>query len=229
MASIQEQLISSAVTIVVAFTAWGLYLKQKRDQRKDAAGIILREIEQAERNLPAARRAMEQVQKLEVPEKCQVMPISSWKDLQYQLSRELPPDVMERIDEFYSNCKLLDEALSVLDAIFYKNESEVRVNQFRIIADILYKEVSELKPNPQNDPEVNEENNIISQKYSEQRKAIEQRLPTLTSYQANKPANDAEKYLQSVPSELSLSRVGQALRKAKSGLFSRIFSRKRDQ
>lgn len=215
----------TVVTILAAFIAWALYSKQRSDQRRDAARIILHEIESAEPLIIEAKKLISTVAVGGPAQKIQVMKVDSWGTAQHLLAGKLPSDVMQRIANFYANCRLLDEALAFIDAAFAKNESEVRVNAFRVNADYLNEIIKLRQPNPTNDPTIDRDNLELTNKLNLQREEFNRDFPTIYTYRGVKPTNDAKQYLEMLSTELSQGRVGQELRRAGNGFLRRVFFR----
>jgi hypothetical protein len=216
------------VTILAAFIVWSLYGKQRRDQRRDAAKIIIREIEQAESRIPSAIKYVKAIRGSGSSEKIRIMEVDSWNIAQYQLAGQLPEDVMKRIDDFYGACRLLDGALSHIDDAALKNEEAVRQNAFRMNASYLAQAVGKQKLNPESLASVTDANAIVSKAIEERRSTFNRQFPTLYSYLAVKALNDADLYLTKLPTDLSQTRVGQKLRAVSKGYVKRWLSRLAD-
>jgi len=215
------------VTLITAVTAAYLYWRQRRDRQKDAANIVLREIRDAEDMLPTAKRVIQAAREMGIPEKIQILKSNSWTELQHVLARRLPQDVIKTIGEFYSNCRLLDEALAIIDEAFYKNADQNRVHQFRVIANFLEARVKATKSNPKNDPKITAHNEEQEQTYQRRAADFKTHWPSPnSSYVPVRAASDAEKYFELVPRNLSQTRVGDKLRNVGAGFLERLFDRK---
>ena len=216
------------VTLIVALVALLVYNKQRTDRRRDAAGIILREIIGAERQIPKARESINTMKGLkDLPkEKVQVMPVSSWETSQHYLANVLPQDTLELISDFYANCHLLDESLVLIDSSFYDNVQQVRINQFRVGAKFVEERVRGVSPNNDNDPKVTKKNREVIDESLRLQQAFDASYPTSTSYYSEKIVKDAEEFLGRLPRGLSQNRVGDKLRRARRGFFGRLFHRK---
>lgn len=218
----------TVVTLLVSFVALLVYYKQRSDRRRDAAGIILREIMSAEDQIPKARSAIDTMKnRAGLPkEKVQVMAVSSWARSQHYLAKVLPQDSLKVIDEFYANCQLLDEALTRIDASFYENVDQVRRNQFRVGARLVEERVRAIKLNPDNNSQIAEANDKVINESVNLQRAFDSTYATSTSYYSEKIIKDAEEFLSRLPNDLSQQRVGQKLRRAQKGFLGRLFQKK---
>jgi len=121
------------VTLAAGGVAFYLYVKQKKDFKKDAANIVLLEIQSAERILG---QVGERVRSDTLPNKF-TLPTESWSKYKYLFVRDFDRDEWDAITEFYNGCKLYDEAVSYNSSLFQKNEEQIRVNMLRTPAEYI--------------------------------------------------------------------------------------------
>jgi cbb3-type cytochrome oxidase subunit 3 len=208
----------TVVTTLALGTTWFLYDREKRNRRKEAAAIVLIEIEEAENRISETKKTLKTAKvknppSTEFPEKMQVMKTTSWTKHRHLLSGNLSPKVSRDITLFYENCALLDDALAEVDAAFSRNESEIRANAFRKVADYMDEKYRTLKTNETGDKTIDTENTETAERYEALIKAFTDNFPTKYAYAPVKPYQDAEKYLDLLPTDLSETRVGSELRK----------------
>ncbi len=220
------QNIIGGVAIAVTFI---VYSRRRIDSRHDAARIILYEIEQAESKLDDALVVIDNAENLILHDRVQLLPQNSWSDSRKQLINVLPSDVIKRINQFYNDCELLDSSLRQIDEMFLKNETEVRVNSFRINADYFKARVDKFiydkgdKSEKQDLEKINKEMIIDA---NNRREFFNKEFPTLHSYAPVKPINDGRKIVARLRDyNLSQSRAGDYLRKNGSSLLFRLMSR----
>jgi hypothetical protein len=211
-------------TVLVAAAAYWLYKRQQKDNLRTAAYIIYLEIEKGEQLLKDAEETLTQYRvrkgsSTEIdadamfPSKLQVMRTDSWNHYRPMLSRRLSVTNLNKIDEFYNNCRLLDEALTYIDAGFSRNESEVRVNAFRMVAQYMDDLLKSVKTNPSSNAATSRANQKIADLNKERLDAFKSSFPTSYSYIPIKPYQDAEYYASLlVGRSLINSPLGQALK-----------------
>jgi hypothetical protein len=209
-----------AITAVVSLIAVYLYEKQKHDRLKEAAGVILAELERAEDRIPQAKKVLATTKKFAAnAERVQIITTNNWQNFQHLLSRSLPDDVTRSISEFYTNCSLLDELLSYIYSAFRDNVTGVRVNTFRIGADYLKERIDSEKPNPSGDAKVTAENAEVAADINRKWAQFNKDFATSTSYYPIKPGEDAQNYLDLIRDNLSQTRVGDKLRRIQLGFW----------
>lgn len=100
----------SLVTIAVGCVAFFLYKKQKKDQKKDAAKLILQEIRYAEQQIRNARIVNENNYYLAN----KLLPTNSWhKNINFFVN-DLLESQIDLVSQFYSQAAYLDEVISII-------------------------------------------------------------------------------------------------------------------
>lgn len=94
-----------AVTFVVGFLAIYLYLKQRRDRKRDAARLILQEIRYAEQQIRNFRIA----QSYSLASK--LLPTNSWNDNIHLFIKDLKETEIDMISAFYSKATYIDSLI----------------------------------------------------------------------------------------------------------------------
>lgn len=194
------------VTLVAGAIAFYLYDKQKRDSKKDAANIILLEIQSAERILS---QVAEDVRAEKLPNKY-LLPTESWSRYKYYFVRDLDRDEWDLITEFYNNAKLFDEAVRYNSSMFQKNEEQIRVNMLRTPAEYV-KEYIDGAVSEDEDEETQRLEKIFekSQKFQ---KTFLSRVGTLF-YSPQKPLTDGTEAFNNINKLLSQTSVGTKLKR----------------
>lgn len=200
------------VTLVAGTIAFYLYNKQKSDSKKDAANIILLEIQSAERILT---QIAEDVRAERLPNKY-LLPTESWSKYKYYFVRDLDRDEWDLITEFYNNAKLFDEAVRYNSSMFQKNEEQIRVNMLRIPAEYIKEYINGETCN--NEDEETQRLEKAFEKSQEFQRIFLSRVGALF-YSPQKPLNDGTEAFNNINKMLSQTSVGTKLKKL-SGLKS---------
>lgn len=90
------------VTFLVGFLAIYLYLKQKKDRKRDAAKLILQEIRYAEQQI----RKYHAFGKYKLYDK--LLPTNSWNDNIHLFVKDLKETEIDTISNFYSKASYID-------------------------------------------------------------------------------------------------------------------------
>lgn len=210
------------VTFVVAFAAYALYLKQRRDNRKESAGIIFRELDEANESLRNVQQMITDAEEKQLIDYVPLLKSDSWDSLKHTLSSVLPDDVISSIANFYSETRRLDASLEFISSAFYKNEAEVRVNQFRVTADFLKEYVEKYDFNEDNKTTHNK--NLSEDYFNKRDRFVELHSNQASPYIPSKPIHDAKNRYNRIPKNLLETRVGDQLRRAQKGWPTRLIN-----
>lgn len=199
-----------AVTLLAGSTAFYLYITQKRDHKKDAANILLLEIQNAGRLLGEVR---EHLRNGRLPSKF-LMPTDSWDKYKYLFVRDFDRDEWDSIANFYHHCKLYDQAVSHNSSFFQKNEEQIRVNMHKITSNYLKADFE----NQNADEKIEETNNSqAGVSYSKHDIAKFQEFylskANLLLYEPRKPLQDAQQHLDDIRLDISQTSIGLKLKK----------------
>ena len=96
-----------AVTFVVGFLAIYLYLKQRRDRKRDAASLILQEIRYAEQQIRNAKITNPPSYFLA----SKLLPTNSWNDNIHLFIKDLKETEIDMISAFYSKATYIDSLI----------------------------------------------------------------------------------------------------------------------
>lgn len=212
-----QTVVSSVVTVLVGLGAFGVYLWQKIDRKKTAARIILIEIENAERQLVAIKASDSD----SLPENTLLMPTSSWEKYRHLFGRDFSPREWDTISDFYNRCSLYDKAIN------YDGSSlEHDIEAFRLsvnhalafgLAVTVLGDTSAMSDDELNDQYVNFGRKVTK---------TFMKPENLYLYKPNKPLNEATKAIKDLNGALSLTSIGNKLRKiAKLNILQRIFNK----
>lgn len=213
-------LLNTSITLIVGFVAYRVYYVQKRDNKRDAANIIVLELKNAERNLEEVRKLYEaeraaNSQAMIFPEKVRLMTTESWTKYKYLFARDLSPEQWDEVGRFYENCKLFDEAVELKEASFKFNATEIRANVFRIVGDYAKELADNLKPNPEGNPQIDKSNRQITEDIKDRKSfAVASMLgrgELFETYSPDKPYHDAAYYYNLLPKSVINTPTGQRL------------------
>jgi len=115
---LNSSLFNSLVTILVGSFAIGLYLKNKRDNKREAAAVILMEIRQAEKSLESMKSYP-----LNLDSYTRILPSNNWLTYCHLFTSNLDADELDLIHNFYNDCSEIDRAASEL-AISHQTKSK---------------------------------------------------------------------------------------------------------
>src|SRR3989344_1068791 len=129
---IRSEIFNPLVTLLAGSVVYVLYRKQNDDFKKDAASIILLEIENAESLLKKAYASLKigtnQDEARFLPESNFVMKKESWSRFRHLFVRDLTRVEWEAISEFYDKCMLFDKSIEYNDSFFQKDVEQIRKN-----------------------------------------------------------------------------------------------------
>ncbi len=126
----KSNLYTAIATFIVGLFAIYLYITQKEDKKRDAANVIIAEIRQAE-------RLIDQFKKRGVSNDIsyQLLPSNNWVKYNYLFINDLDQDEIEQINNFYSQCFVLDKAIDQINISHeLKNKSQAVHHHISLIA-----------------------------------------------------------------------------------------------
>jgi hypothetical protein len=198
---------TALVAAIGATLGYYIYNQQKKDSKRDAANIILLEIQSAERIL---LQVGESVSKENLPNKF-TMQTESWSKYKYLFVRDFDRDEWDAITDFYNGCKLYDEAVSYNSSFFQKNEEQIRVNMLRVPAEYI-REYLDATVIDDEEQEKSRLENAFN-KANEFQKIYLSRAGSLLLYSPQKPLNDAKSVFESINKTISHGSVGIKLKR----------------
>jgi hypothetical protein len=193
------------VTLIAASIAFGLYRKQKNDEKRDAANTILLEIEGAERQLTKVSedKPFPNIDEEDV----YLMRASSWDEFKYLFVNNFDRNEWDKITDFYRRCHDYDEAVTYHNLNSKKNLQALRVNMQRVLANYADEYTRSIEGKTE------EEFTELEIKYINRRQTFiniygNTSTTHMYSYIPIKPQNDAKRALKGLETSLSLTSVG---------------------
>ncbi|MFI5240792.1 MAG: hypothetical protein ACHQUB_03750 [Candidatus Saccharimonadia bacterium] len=207
---LNSQMIIALVTGLVASVAIWIYKKQKNDFRRDAANVILLEVEGAEQQLQKITEFITSDPNT-IPENLLLMPNASWEKYRHLFIREFDRNEWDKLSDFYEKCRRYDLAVSDNNSFFGKNTDELRINMHRILANYA-KDAAESMVKPTADK------SKVEMEYLALRSQFIEIISNtdfkhLYIYSPQKPINAAQAVLNSIESSMSLTSVGTKLKR----------------
>jgi|GEM_PF-364424 len=199
-------LFNPLITILVGSIALILYKKAKNDFKKDAANILLLEIENAERLLKQVIVSINQEFTPTLPEFVYLMKTESWSKYRYLFVRDFSWNEWNVITDFYNRCQLYDAAVNYNKSFFQKNEEQIRINLHKILAKYTEKYTDKIVCTK--NIKVKEE---LQKEYLEIRQQFIDRYmekTTIYLYSPQKPVTDAKEILSGMSKDISLGTIG---------------------
>ena len=193
-------IVSPLVTVAVGLFAFIIYRKQKRDDRKSAANVVLLEIQHIEKAVKITRDALysDNINNIEMD----IVRGNVWNKYGHLFTSDLDNDEWELISNFFQDAKLLNEAVKKSRESFNEDVAQIRVNKQRVIADLAKAVVD--NPTEESIKFLNAQAAAFDKLYMSTQ---EQHLYTPMKY-----ANDAKHYCENL-SNISSTSVGVKLKK----------------
>lgn len=140
---LNSSLFLAIVTIFVGCFAIYIYMRQKKDFKKDAANSMLLEIQSAESAITKVRENLRSG-KLEID--VTVLQSNGWSQYKHLFSRSFDKDEWDLVDNFYNKAALLEKTIENYRASFGNDVEQIRANKQRILADCALEIVNNSKP-----------------------------------------------------------------------------------
>ena len=199
------------VALGVGVAAYSVYRRRRRDAKRDAANVILLEIESAEQQLQAVNQAQAQDPN-SLPEAIFLMKNSSWDKHRYHFVRDFDRNEWDKITDFYDKCRRYDEAVTYNNSFFQSNLSSwvsSLHHELAKYASAYADTASQATPAQQR---------TLEQAYLKRRKTlidVYTNVDPQHTYFHNpvKPINDAKAVLTTIETSLSLTSVGTKLKR----------------
>jgi len=173
------------------------YKIRRRDEIKNAAELVLTEIEGAERKVKEVKKRLaDNVLESDVS----VITTNSWEKYRHMLSRFLDRDEWDSIEDFYSRALLLDDTVKYNNQMFRNDVEQIRINKQRAVADFAIDTVNSISDTT-NREEVAE---IFSAKVQVYDTLYMSKQGEMT-YAPSKIVEDAKKYISNMPKLINSS------------------------
>lgn len=188
----------SIVALIVGVFVFVQYRINRRDHLRDAASIIIIEIQTASRTIKSIRkRLVDRVLDSDVS----VMPSDSWKENRQLFAKYLDRDEWDTIEDFYDRSRLLDDVVKYNRQMFRNDVEQIRINKQRAAADFAIDTVNNIAANNMNREDVA---NMFSGKVSVYDTLYMSKQGEL-AYTPNQVTDDAKKYIDNIPDILNSS------------------------
>ena len=207
-------ILSSVVTLVVGLGAFRIYKKQKHDAKRDAANVILLEIENAEQQLQVINQNQQQGS---LAENIYLMKNSSWDSYRYLFVRDFDRNEWDKISDFYNKCHQYDEAVTFNNKYFGSNVEKTQLQLQRVLAgfakdftDAILAATTDREKSDLKDL-YGQRKNLFVDSYGLRVNDADFLPPYF--YNPQKPVNDAKAILSTIETDLSLTSVGIKLKR----------------
>ncbi len=129
------------VALIVGAFIFIQYRINKRDRVKDAASLVVVEIQTATRTIKDIKKKLaNKVLESDVS----VMPSNSWKDSRQLFAKYLDRDEWDTMEDFYDRATLLDDAVKYNNQMFRNDVEQIRINKQRAAADFAIDTVNQI-------------------------------------------------------------------------------------
>ncbi|NCC20140.1 hypothetical protein EOM33_03700 [Candidatus Saccharibacteria bacterium] len=183
------------VALVVGAFVFIQYRVNKRDKVRDAASLIVVEIQTATRTIKdIKKRLANKVLESDVS----VMPSNSWKDNRQLFAKFLDRDEWDTMEDFYDRAALLDDAVKYNSQMFRNDVEQIRINKQRAAADFAIDTVNQIGTGT-NKGDVAE---IFSGKVSVYDTLYMSKQGEL-AYTPSQVVDDARRYIENIPDVLN--------------------------
>ena len=198
MKFLDSNFFQSIVALIVGVFVFVQYRINRRDHLRDAASIIIIEIQTASRTIRSIRkRLVDRVLDSDVS----VMPSDSWKENRQLFAKYLDRDEWDTIEDFYDRSRLLDDVVKYNRQMFRNDVEQIRINKQRAAADFAIDTVNNIAVNNMNKEDVA---NMFSGKVSVYDTLYMSKQGEL-AYTPNQVTDDAKKYIDNIPDILNSS------------------------
>jgi len=188
----------SIVALIVGVFVFVQYRINRRDHLRDAASIIIIEIQTASRTIKSIRKRLaDRVLDSDVS----VMPSDSWKENRQLFAKYLDRDEWDTIEDFYDRSRLLDDVVKYNRQMFRNDVEQIRINKQRAAADFAIDTVNNIAANNMSKEDVA---SMFSGKVSVYNTLYMSKQGEL-AHTPNQVTDDAKKYIDNIPDILNSS------------------------
>lgn len=195
---LNSSLFQSLTTLLVGGFVFVQYKINQRDRMRDAASIIVIEVQTASRTIKSIRKRLtDRVLDSDVS----VMPSDSWKENRQLFAKYLDRDEWDTVEDFYDRARLLDDIVRYNRQMFRNDVEQIRINKQRAAADFAIDTVNNIATNNMNKEDVA---NVFSSKVSVYDTLYMSKQGEL-AYTPNQVVDDAKRYIDNIPDILNSS------------------------
>jgi hypothetical protein len=200
------------ITLIVSTVAFRVYSRQKADAKRDAANVILLEIQNAEKQLGIINQNRDANI---LDENIYLMKNSSWDTYRYFFVRDFDTSEWEKITTFYNKCIQYDKAVTGYNENWASNVKSAQKHVLRILADyadLFTQQLATVTPR---------QKEKIRKDYEDKKTAFissygviqnDDNYPAPYFYSPQKPILEAKVILDTIETALSTSSVGVKLK-----------------
>jgi hypothetical protein len=196
------------VTFAVGTAAYIIYRIQKRDRKREAANIVLLEIQSAERKLARIKSSLAK-DPPSLPNDLRLLPTENWSTYRYLFIRDFDRDEWDALTDFYNKCELIDETIKFNNAAFWGDVEQIRANKQRMLADYAKDATDKLTGDPKLDEEIVNGFSKTTDEFDAMYMSRQGRF----AYAPDKTIIDARLYMTEIDLGLSKSVIGTKLKK----------------
>lgn len=214
----QSNLFIAVITLIAGSVGVYLYYRGKRDEKRRIAKIIRLEIENAQTELKDARTKIVDNPDDPLPEHLYVMPADTWSENKHLFIEDFDNTEWKAINTFYGLCEIFDDAIRHNDARFGEQEKEMRKN----VHQATYHYTMEYSQRISEAATDDDRDRMIDEFLKKRNAAVEMLTDgkLMYIYTPNKQNVIARNCLNNINTDLTLSSVGQKLKKlSKSRMF----------
>lgn len=173
------------------------YHINKKDKLRDAASLVIVEIQTATRIAKDIQKTLEEGR---LESDVSVMPSNSWRENRQLFSKFLDRDEWDTLEDFYNRAALLDDTIKYSNQMFRNDVEQIRINKQRAAADFAIDTVNNI------DSSTNKEEvaNLFSGKFQVYDTLYMSKQGEL-AYAPNRVIDDAKKYIKNMPDILNSS------------------------
>lgn len=169
--------------------AVGLYIKQKKDYKREAAEIILMEIRNAEKTI----NQIEEMGPIDSIRNLFILPVNNWNKYNHLFVKDFDRDEWDLINSFYSKCSLAEKSLE-----------EIRdnlSNQIKYKAECVQNFLGQMAKEAMNDDDYKNKKKIFLERFGKEGHL----------FNPSQPLNDLGRFLSRI-SIITASTVGTKLK-----------------
>lgn len=200
------------VTIAVGTAAFRIYRRQQHDSKRDAANVILLEIEGAEQQL---QTIIGRQSPGSLVENVYLMKNHSWDKYRYIFVRDFDRNEWDKITDFYNKCLQYDTSVEYDSNQFASNVDKAQSHILGILANYASDYVKQVETNVAKEQDYKElylkRKSAFLRSYGVEENSEGFAPPYF--YGPRKPVNEAQSILETIETNLSLTSVGIKLKR----------------
>ncbi len=199
------------VTLLVGLVAFRIYKKQKLDAKRDAANVILLEIQSAEQQLQIVNQNPDTLS-----ETLLLMKNSSWDKYRYLFVRDFDRNEWDKVSDFYNKCILYDRSALSYSSTWADNVKSAQSEVLRVLAEFAkdYTTLSESVKDPEDlsklRAEFEQRKGYFISAYGVVQNTDNYEPPYF--YNPQRPVLEAKAILNTIETNISITSIGNKLK-----------------